>query len=98
MHLQIVPDGPGSCPICGKALEPRTVTLDQEVNPELVDMRRRFFASVALTAPLLMMMLGTVLPGQPVHRLIPPGLAGWIELLIAAPVVLWGGWPFFVRA
>ena len=97
MHPQIVRDGPGSCPICGMALEPRTVTLDQEENPELVDMRRRFFVSAALTAPLLLAMLGAVLPGQPVHRLIPPALMGWIELALAAPVVLWGGWPFFVR-
>ena len=97
MHPQIVRDGPGSCPICGMALEPRTVTLDQEENPELVDMRRRFFVSAALTAPLLVTMLGAVLPGQPVHRLIPTALMGWIELALAAPVVLWGGWPFFVR-
>ncbi len=97
MHPQIVRDGPGSCPICGMALEPRTVTLDQEENPELADMRRRFIVSAALTAPLLLMMLGVVLPGQPIHRLVPPALMGWIELVLAAPVVLWGGWPFFVR-
>ena len=97
MHPEIARDGPGSCPICGMALEPRTVTLDQEENPELVDMRRRLFVSAVLTAPLLLMMVGSVLPGQPVHRLIPPAFAGWIELVLAAPVVLWGGWPFFVR-
>jgi Cu+-exporting ATPase len=97
MHPEIVRDSAGSCPICGMALEPRTVTLNQEENPELVDMRRRLFVSAALTAPLLLMMLGAFLPGQPVHRLIPSALAGWVELVLAAPVVLWGGWPFFVR-
>src|SRR5438034_2844439 len=60
MHPQIVRDGPGSCPICGMALEPRTASLDKEENPELVDMRRRFFVSAALAAPLLLMMLGAV--------------------------------------
>src|SRR5438309_375567 len=59
MHPEIVRDGPGSCPICGMALELRTITLDQEENPELVDMRRRLFVSVALTGPLLLMMLGS---------------------------------------
>ncbi len=97
MHPQIVRDGPGSCPICGMALEPRTVTLGEEENPELVDMRRRFWISVGLTAPLVLMMLGTVIPGQPIHRLVPMSLANWIELLLATPVVIWGGWPFFVR-
>src|SRR5439155_569747 len=58
---------------------------------------RRLFVSAVLTAPLLLMMVGSVLPGQPVHRLIPPAFAGWIELFLATPVVLWGGWPFFVR-
>jgi len=97
MHPQIVRDAPGNCPICGMALEPRTVTLQEEENPELVDMRRRFWISVVLTAPLLVMMVGSFLPGQPIHRLFPMALANWIELLLATPVVMWGGWPFFVR-
>ncbi len=97
MHPQIVRDGPGSCPICGMALEPRTVSLEDEENPELTDMRRRFWACVALTAPLLLMMVGALVPGRPIERLIPMSIATWIELLLATPVVLWGGWPFFVR-
>ena len=97
MHPEIVRDAPGHCPICGMALEPRTVTLAEEENPELVDMRRRFWISAALTTPLVLMMLGSLLPGQPIHRLIPMSVANWAELLLAAPVVAWGGWPFFVR-
>jgi Cu+-exporting ATPase len=97
MHPQIVRNGPGSCPICGMALEPRTVSLADEGNPELVGMRRRFWISVALTAPLVLMMLGTFLPGQPLHRLLPMAAISWVEVFLATPVVLWGGWPFFVR-
>ena len=97
MHPEIVRDRPGSCPICGMALEPRTVTLDQAENPELVDMGLRFKVSVALTLPLVLFMVGTVLPGQPIHRMLSPSAMAWLELLLASPVVLWGGWPFFVR-
>jgi P-type Cu+ transporter len=98
MHPEIVRDGPGSCPICGMALEPRTVSLDEEENPELVDMRRRFWVSVVLTAPLLVIAMGPHLPGDPLGRLLPQGVMRWLELALATPVVLWGGWPFFVRA
>ena len=97
MHPQIVRDAPGSCPICGMVLEPRTVSLEEQENPELIHMRRRFRISVALTTPLILMMLGAALPGQPLHRLIPMPVANWVELVLAAPVVLWGGWPFFDR-
>src|SRR4030095_765079 len=97
MHPQIVREGPGTCPICGMALEPRTVSVGDEENPELIDMRRRFWISVGLTAPLLLMMLGTFLPGDAIHRLLPMSVAIWLELALATPVVLWGGWPFFVR-
>ena len=96
MHPEIVQDGPGSCPICGMALEPRTVTLEEQVNPELTDMRRRFWVSAALTAPLVLWMIASALPGA-MDRLLPMSAARWAELLLAAPVVLWGGWPFFVR-
>ncbi len=95
MHPQIVRDDPGSCPICGMALEPRTVTAGEEENPELRDMTRRFWISVALTVPLLLLAMSTMLPLG--GRLVPAGSRGWIELLLATPVVLWGGWPFFVR-
>src|SRR6266545_929616 len=98
MHPQIVRDAPGNCPICGMALEPRTVSLEaQEENPELVDMTRRFRASALLTAILVILAMGHLLPGQPLDA-IPHRLRVWIELALASPVVLWGGWPFFVRA
>ena len=97
MHPEVVRDAPGSCPICGMALEPRTVTLDEPENHELADMRRRFAVSTVLTAPLLLLMIANLLPGQPAHRWLPPAAMGWLELALAAPVVLWGGWPFFVR-
>jgi len=97
MHPEIVRPAPGSCPICGMALEPRTVTLEEETNPELVDMRRRLWISAALTAPLVLMMLGAALAPSQMDRLVPMTVARWLELMLAAPVVLWGGWPFFVR-
>jgi len=97
MHPQIVRDKPGSCPICGMALEPRTVTLEEPENPELVDMSRRFGVSTLLTAPLLALMVGALLPGEPFHHWLPPTAMGLLELALATPVVLWGGWPFFVR-
>src|SRR2546425_8398387 len=78
MHPQIVRDAPGSCPICGMALEPRTVSLGEAENPELVDMRLRFGISVALTTPLVLMMLDAFLPGQPLHRLLPFAAANWL--------------------
>ena len=71
MHPEIVRPGPGSCPICGMALEPRTVTAQEEDNPELRDMTRRFWISLALTAPLLVIAMGHMLPGMPMQRLVP---------------------------
>ncbi|HEX6201494.1 MAG TPA: heavy metal translocating P-type ATPase, partial [Thermoanaerobaculia bacterium] len=95
MHPEIVRDEPGSCPICGMALEPMTVTAEEEENPELADMTRRLWVSAALTVPIVLLAMGHGLPG--IER-IPPRLGRWLELLLATPVVLWGGWPFFVRA
>jgi Cu+-exporting ATPase len=97
MHPEIVRPGPGSCPICGMALEPRTVTAVLEENPELRDMSRRFWISLVLTAPLLAVAMGDMLPGMPTQRALPAGWLPWIELLLATPVVVWGGWPFFQR-
>jgi Cu+-exporting ATPase len=97
MHPEIVRPGPGHCPICGMALEPRTVIAQEEENPELRDMTRRFWISVALTAPLLTVAMGDMLPGMPIQRLLPAGWQPWIELILATPVVLWGGAPFFQR-
>ncbi len=93
MHPDIVRGDPGSCPICGMALEPREIT-GEEVNPELIDMRRRLWISIALTAPLLILMLIDLVPGA--HW--PSTTAtGWIQFVLATPVVLWAGWPFFER-
>jgi Cu+-exporting ATPase len=98
MHPEIVRDQPGSCPICGMALESRTVTVDEEKNPELADMTRRFWVAVVLTAPLLVIAMSDLIPGRPLERFVEMRNIGWVELLLATPVVLWGGWPFFVRA
>jgi Cu+-exporting ATPase len=97
MHPEIVRPEPGSCPICGMALEPRTVTLDEAENPELVDMRHRFWVSFALTVPLLAIAMGRYLPGDPLGRLASEAVWSWVELVLATPVVVWGAWPFFVR-
>jgi len=95
MHPEIVRSEPGPCPICGMALEPRTITLD-ESNPELDDMTRRFRVSAVLTVPTLLLAMGELLPGDLAHT-IPGWAMNWIQLVLATPVVLWGGWPFFVR-
>jgi Cu+-exporting ATPase len=97
MHPEIIRQAPGSCPICGMALEPRTVTLEAEVNPELIDMTRRFWISVALTAPIFLFAMSDMIPGRPVERLISFRLLNWIQLALATPVALWCGWPFFQR-
>ncbi len=96
MHPEIRQKGPGSCPICGMALEPVTVTLDEGPNEELQDMTRRFWWSLAITAPILAFMVAEFLPGHLLHRL-PAGWLNWIEFALSTPVVLWGGWPFFQR-
>ncbi|MGE5059611.1 MAG: HAD-IC family P-type ATPase, partial [Betaproteobacteria bacterium] len=97
MHPEIVRPEPGFCPICGMALEPRTVTLEEEANPELVDMTRRFWVGVALSVPIVFFAMSEMIPGQPVQRSISPHVLNWIQLVLATPVVLWGGWPFFER-
>ncbi|HXU08550.1 MAG TPA: copper-translocating P-type ATPase, partial [Blastocatellia bacterium] len=96
MHPEIVRDQPGSCPICGMALEPRTVT-GEEKNEELIDMTRRFKIGVVLTVPLLLLAMSDLIPGQPVQHAISMRVLGFIQLALATPVVLWGGWPFFQR-
>ena len=95
MHPEIVRDEPGSCPICGMALEPRTVSLDEEDNAELRDMTRRFWVSLALTLPVFVVAMAESIPGLDLG--IPGSAMTWFELVLATPVVLWGGWPFFVR-
>lgn len=96
MHPEIRQKGPGFCPICGMALEPVTVTLEEQPNEELADMTRRFWWSLALTVPILAFMVAEFLPGDLLHRL-PSGSQNWIQLVLATPVVGWGGWPFFQR-
>ncbi|MEP6719024.1 MAG: heavy metal translocating P-type ATPase [bacterium] len=98
MHPEIVRDGPGSCPICGMALEPRTVSLADEKNPELVEMTRRFWVCVVLSIPLLLIGMSELIPGAPLDNFLTMNARGWVELALATPVVLWGAWPFFVRA
>ncbi len=97
MHPEVVQEGPGNCPICGMALEPKEASAKEDSDPELAGMTRRFAVSAALSAPLLLIAMGDMLPGAPVSRFIPHTLAPWIQLALATPVVLWGGWPFFVR-
>ena len=97
MHPDVVQDGPGDCPICGMALEPVTVTVEEEANPELVDMTRRFWASLVLTVPVVVLAMGDLIPGQPLKELISARLSDWVEFALATPVVLWGGLPFFQR-
>ncbi|MDA8388543.1 MAG: copper-translocating P-type ATPase [Nitrospiraceae bacterium] len=94
MHPEIVRDMPGSCPICGMALEPRAATPAEEENPELRSMSRRFWLSVVLTVPLVIIAMRAYLPFT---RGLHSPVLEWIELAFATPVVLWGGWPFFVR-
>ena len=96
MHPEIRQVGPGDCPKCGMALEPMTVTLEDEENPELVDMTRRFWVSAVISVPLVILAMGEFV-GLSFEWLASPRILSWIELVLATPVVLWGGWPFFVR-
>ena len=96
MDPEVLEDRPGPCPICGMALEPRTIQLESD-NPELREMTRRFWASLVLTVPVFAMGMSDLLPGMPLQHALSPGAISWIELVLAAPVVLWGGWPFFQR-
>jgi Cu+-exporting ATPase len=98
MHPQIIRNAPGSCPICGMALEPRTISADEAENPELKDMQRRFWTGVVLTTPVLISAMGDLIPGEPLAHLATPYFRTWFELILATPVVIWGGYPFFVRA
>jgi Cu+-exporting ATPase len=98
MHPEIVRHEPGNCPICGMALEPRAASAVDEPNPELVEMKRRFWVSLLLTVPVLICAMGDALPGWPLLHLASLRTWTWVELILGSPVVLWGGWPFFVRA
>ena len=97
MHPEIVRSGPGNCPICGMALEPRVAaSMHEEDDSELRSMQRRLWVGVALSIPLLAISMGGMAAGSPLHKL-PAGWMEWLQLALATPVVLWGGWPFFHR-
>ena len=96
MHPEVVRDKPGICPKCGMALEPRTVTAE-ETNPELADMTRRFWISAILTVPLVVLAMSRMLLADQLHAWLPSRALSFVEFALATPVVLWGGWPFFVR-
>ena len=98
MHPAVVQQGPGSCPICGMDLEPKTISAEEPGNPELESMTRRFRVSLVLTVPVFVIAMADVIPGRPLDGLLSPKVATWIELLLATPVVLWGGSIFFQRA
>ena len=96
MHPEIVQIGPGSCPKCGMALEPVEVSLEDVEDPELIDMRRRFWISAALTLPIFILAMAEMFPGF--SSIVSPRVSIWIQFILATPVVLWGGFPFFERA
>ena len=95
MHQQIRQVGPGACPICGMALEPELVAATSEPNPELVDMKRRFWLGLALALPVVALEMGGHLVN--LHTIVDPTWSNWLQFVFATPVVLWAGWPFFVR-
>jgi Cu+-exporting ATPase len=97
MHPQIVRNEPGTCPICGMALERMTPEAGDAANPELADMTRRFWIAGALSVPLLAMAMGDDLAKSTLDALVPPHIAVWVQLILGTPAVLWCGWPFFVR-
>ncbi len=98
MHAEIVRNAPGSCPICGMALEPRVATAEEAPNAELLAMRRRLWVSVGPATLVFAMGMAELLPGMPLHHALGMRAVSWIELVLATPVVVWGAWPFFVRA
>ncbi len=97
MHPEVVQDQPGSCPKCGMALEPREITLEEEDNPELTDMTRRFWIGLVLAFPVFILAMSEMIPGQPVQQILSPSVNAWAQWILATPVVLWCGWPFFQR-
>ena len=98
MHPQIRRTEPGNCPICGMTLEPVSPGEETGPTPELIDMTRRFWIGTVLTVPTVALEMGAHFPGLELHRYISPQLSIWLQFLLATPVVLWAGWPFFVRA
>jgi Cu+-exporting ATPase len=97
MHPQIRQVGPGSCPICGMALEPLGIAAETGPNPELIDMTRRFWIGAALAVPTMILEMSGHVPGSKLHHYVSPQHSVWIQFALATPVVLWAGWPFFER-
>ncbi len=97
MDPEIVREEPGSCPICGMALEPTEIRAEEEENPELADMSHRLWISLALTLPVFAIAMIEMFEGDPLTARFSPRTLAWVQLVLATPVVLWGGWPFFVR-
>ena len=97
MHLEIIQDGPGDCPICGMALEPVGISLDSGPNPELIGMTRRFWIGLVLSLPVLILEMGGHIPGLDLMKAVPQGVSNWIQFILATPVTLWCGLPFFQR-
>jgi len=97
MHPEIRQDGPGHCPICGMALEPLAAPAEAEPNRELADMTRRFWIGLALTLPVFILEMGSHIPGLGMDAMVAPKISIWIQFVLATPVVLWAGWPFFQR-
>ncbi|MDN3564124.1 heavy metal translocating P-type ATPase [Paeniroseomonas aquatica] len=97
MHPEIRQQGPGNCPICGMTLEPVEVAAEAAPNHELIDMTRRLWVGLALAVPVVILEMGGHLPGLNLHHLVSPRTSVWVQFLLGTPVVLWAGWPFFVR-
>ena len=97
MHPQIRRNAPGNCPICGMALEPVSAAAEIGPSPELIDMTRRFWIGTALAVPTVILEMGAHFPGLNLHHYVSPQISIWLQFLFATPVVLWAGWPFFVR-
>ena len=97
MHLEVRQVGPGSCPICGMALEPEMISLEEEANPELIDFSRRFWIGLFFTLPVFLLEMGGHIFPDLVHGLVPVSISVWVQLVLATPVVLWAGFPFFER-
>ncbi|MCX8252971.1 MAG: heavy metal translocating P-type ATPase [Beijerinckiaceae bacterium] len=98
MHPQVRQIGPGSCPICGMALEPETPTLETGPNLELLDMKKRLWIGLALTVPILLLEMGGHITALKLHEVVSEHVSAWIQFALSTPVVLWAGWPFFERA
>lgn len=98
MHPKIRQEGPGNCPICGMTLEPLEISGTAEPNHELADMTRRFWIGLTLTLPVFILEMGSHIPGLRLDAIVPPVVSTWIQFVLATPVILWAGWPFFERS